>query len=303
VLLLPFLSFAPFFIGEEEGYFAEQGLQIEFVKANTADEAIPILAQGELDVVGGGIGPGLLNGLARGARIKIVAGKGYIAPKGCSPTALVARRVTVEGGKLEGPAQLQGRRIAMYPTNIDGYFVDKVLGTVDLTLEDVELVDIPYPVRAEALDKGTIDVTVAGEPWLTRMMRGGQAVAWVPAWQVIPDYQLAHIAYGPTLLDESPDVGRRFMVAYLKAVGQLKEGKTERNLEILAKHTGLDRPLLSEACWYSFREGGWINVQSVFDFQEWALEKGYLDSLVAEEQFWEPSFVEYANQVLGASAE
>jgi ABC-type nitrate/sulfonate/bicarbonate transport system substrate-binding protein len=115
---------------------------------------------------------------------------------------------------------------------------------------------------------------------------------------LIPDFQFAFILYGPILLDKNPDAGRRFMVAYLKAVRQYNLGKTERNLEILAKHTGLDRELLKRACWPPMHNDGRINVRGVLDFQAWAVGKGFLDSPVKEEQFWDPRFVEYANQVL-----
>jgi hypothetical protein len=93
------------------------------------------------------------------------------------------------------------------------------------------------------------------------------------------------------------------MLAYLRAVRQLDQGKTERNLEILAEYTGLDREFLVKACWPSFHDDGWVDVQSVLDFQAWAVEKGYLDSTVAEEQFWDPGFIEHANEVLGAPSE
>ena len=88
------------------------------------------------------------------------------------------------------------------------------------------------------------------------------------------------------------------MVAYLKAVRQYNQGKTERNLAILAEQTGLDQEFLKQACWPAIRDNGEINVQSVLDFQAWAVEKRYLDNSVTENQFWDPSFVEYANQML-----
>ena len=93
------------------------------------------------------------------------------------------------------------------------------------------------------------------------------------------------------------------MVAYLKGVQQYNQGKTERNLEILANHTELDREFLMKACWPAFRDDGKISVQSVLDFQSWAMDKGLLDNPVEETQFWDPSFVEYANEVLGTVSE
>ncbi len=135
---------------------------------------------------------------------------------------------------------------------------------------------------------------MSAEPWATRLIQEADAGFWLPYQEIDPGFQMGYVAYGPSLLEGNHDAGRRFMAAYLKAVQQYNEGKTERNLEILAEYTGLDRELLKEACWPSFSKDGTIHVQSVFDFQDWALGHDYLDSLVAEEQFWNPSFVQEA---------
>jgi len=304
VVLLPFLSFAPFFIAEEEGYFAEQGLKIEFVRLSGAEEAIPALVQGELDVGAGTISSALLNAMAKGTNIKFVADKGYLPTNGCTYVGFLARRDLVEGGELKSPEQLKGRRVALeHVASRDGYQMEKLLEMGHLTLDDIEPVAVSLPAQLEAFEKGTIDLTGTGEPWITRLASTGHAVLWVPAQQVIPDFQIAFIVYGPTLLEENPDVGERFMVAYLRAVRQYSEGKTERNLEILAEHTGLELELLTQACWPALRNDGQINAQSVLDFQAWAVEKGYLDNSVTEDQFWDPSFVEHANEVLEASSQ
>lgn len=65
VLLTPFLSQAPFLIAKEEGYFTEQGFQVDFVRMNRAHEAIPALIQGLLDVVPGTINITFLNAMVR----------------------------------------------------------------------------------------------------------------------------------------------------------------------------------------------------------------------------------------------
>jgi NitT/TauT family transport system substrate-binding protein len=143
-----------------------------------------------------------------------------------------------------------------------------------------------------------VDLVHIGEPWITRILRAGDAVLWLPVKDVVPDFQWATIVYGPNLIEENPDAGQRFMVAYLEAVRQYNEGKTARNLEIVSKHTELDRDLLEEACWPAIHGDGTITAQSVLDFQEWGLERGLLDGTVTEEQFWDPSFAEHATQVL-----
>jgi NitT/TauT family transport system substrate-binding protein len=304
VVLLPWLDFAPFFIAQEEGYFAEQGLQVEFIKMTNVSEVIPTLAQGDLDVGGGAINAGLLNSVAQGAHIRVVADKSRIAPTGCAYAGLMARTALTEAGELDSPAQLRGRRIVVGPTaSFGSFYVEELLNRASLTLDDIEIVDVPSPARGEALEKGTIDLAQAAEPWVSRISETGHATMWMPIRRVRPDFQMGFVVFGPTLLDENPDAGKRFMVAYLEAVQQFNQGKTERNLAILAEYTGLDVKLLGQACWPSFRDDGQINVQSVLDFQDWAVEKGYVDKPVTETQFWDPSFIEFANQALDASSQ
>jgi NitT/TauT family transport system substrate-binding protein len=290
---------APLFIAQEEGFYAEQGLDVEFSELYTV-EAIPALGQGKIDVAAGLIPVNVLNSMARGTDIKIVADRGYLDPKTCAADALVARRQLVEDGELESPAQMKGLRASVERSSAEEYLVEKLLGTVDLTLADLETVQIPIPSELEALGDGSVDIVPTSEPWVTRMSQAGFGVAWMPFQEVIPDFQYLVVYYGPSLMQENLDAGRRFMVAYLKAVRQYNQGKTERNLAILAQYTGLDRELLREACWPTMRDDGQINVESIVEFQAWAVEKGYLDMQVSKEDFWDPSFVEYANGTLGS---
>ena len=167
-------------------------------------------------------------------------------------------------------------------------------------MDAIETKEIPPSALSDAFGSGAVDVAHIGEPWLTRIALTGKAGLWLPAQEVLPDFQWAMIAYGPTLLEANPTAGQHFMVAYLKAVRQYNQGKTPRNVEILAQYTELAPELLQEACWPAIHESGEINVQSLLDFQPWGADKGLLDELVTADQFWEPSFTAQANQVLSA---
>jgi NitT/TauT family transport system substrate-binding protein len=299
VLLVPFIGSAPFFIAEEEGFFAEQGIQIKFIKMIRSGDAIPALTQGELDVWYGSTTTSFLNAMARGAKIRCVAEKGYLPPTGCAYSALIARRSLIEEGKLNSPVHLRDRRIAFNPVSVEAYYMEKLLNTAGLSLNDIVIIDVPTPVMSDALKNGTIDVVVTVEPWITRGLQTGHAVLWMPAERVIPGFQYAIILFGPSLLEKNPEVGKRFMIAHLKAVRQYNQGKTERNIEIIAKHTGINNELLKKTCWPSIRNDGQIDVESILDFQKWALKRGLLDKEVLPNQFWDPSFIEHANKVLG----
>lgn len=299
--LTPFLSQAPFFIAQEKNYFFEQGIQVDFVRMNRAHEAIPALMQGLLDVVPGTINVTLLNALAREAKIKVVANIGSMDANGCIYLSLVVRRKIIDEGELKNLKGLRGRRVATNFVSAKAYFLEKLLHTAALTSDDIEIVDMPDVLMSDALKNKAVDAATLSEPWLTRTLQAGHGISWVPAHNIIPNFQYMFVLYGPTLLQKNPEGGRRFMTAFLKALRTFQQGKTEQNLSILAKYTGLDENILQQACWLPSRNDGRVHIQSILDFQTWAIKKRYLDRAVSPDQFWDPNYIEYANKALGAS--
>ena len=291
----PFLGCTSFFIAKEEGYFAEQGLEVEFVNMGGLEKAIPALIQGDLDLAPGDLRVAVLNAIARGGVIKMVADAGSV--NSVARMTLVGKKTLVE--TLDNPENLRGCRIAATKMGVSEYYVEKVLSEVGLTSDDVVMkYDIPVPLRSEALEKGVVDIIATAEPWLTRILRTGNTAIWMPAYEFIPNLQSATIMYGPSLLKDNPDAGRRFMVAYLKSARQFNQGKTPRNLELAARFTGLDMELIAELNWPRLQRDGKINAESVLDFQAWTLGKGYLDHPVTEDQLLDFSFAKYASNIL-----
>jgi NitT/TauT family transport system substrate-binding protein len=184
-------------------------------------------------------------------------------------------------------------------SNIFEYAFDVMLQEAGLTLDDVEMVEIrDNPSRLEALNQGSIDISVMGEPWVTRVEKAGAGSVWVPYADIIPNYPVGTILYGPSFLEDDPQAGVRFMVAYLKAVRQFDEGKTERNIEIISKYTKMTPEELNEICWTSFQVDGSIDVETLDAFIQWAADKKYLNGTLDSSQIWDPQFIEAANDQL-----
>jgi hypothetical protein len=51
-------------------------------------------------------------------------------------------------------------------------------------------------------------------------------------------------------------------------------------------------------CWPAIRSDGTLNVDSLLDFQQWAINKGLQQTALTREQLWDPSFVTVAAQRL-----
>jgi NitT/TauT family transport system substrate-binding protein len=106
--------------------------------------------------------------------------------------------------------------------------------------------------------------------------------------------------FGPRLLNEDRDVGVRFLMAYLESVRRYNEGKTDRNIDIIVERTELSRDVVARACWVPIRNDGMMQVESIVEYQKWAVGQELLDEIVPVDGFWDPSLVEEANKRLQA---
>lgn len=294
------LSNAPLFITLAAGYFEEQGLDIELVTFRRAGAALPSLAQGGLDVFTGMISPSYINLIGRTDDVKIVLARGRLESEGCSSYSFVARRELVESGALEGPEDLEGLRIGTDRTSSSYYVLTRLLAAGGLGPEDVETVDVPYGLKVEAFQRDLLDVSTASEPWTTRMVRTGAAVVWKPAREVVPGFQYGFMLFGPTLLNENREAGRKFITAYLEGVRKYnREGKTPGNLEIIARRMQVDVDFVRDTCWPLHEDDGRLDFAQMDRYQAWALQEKLIDRTLDEEQIWDRAFVDHANRVLG----
>lgn len=298
VLYLRFLSFAPLALARAEGYFRAEGLDVELVTLPSSGESTPALIRGELDVAAGMVKIGDFNAIARGAPLRIVADKGHVEEGPCPQAAFVARRGFVAKGRPDNAEHFRTARFATRSLTFIEYLLDLQLGRMGLSLADTRLVRIPETLIPSAIADGSVDIGELTEPDLTRALSSGRAAVWKTLQEISPGAQLAVVSFGPSLLERNREAGRRFLVAYLRGVRQYNLGKTPRNLEILAKETGLDPELLRQACWQPIRGDGKINVESVLDFQRWAVRRGALDAVVPPDRFWDPAFADAANALL-----
>jgi NitT/TauT family transport system substrate-binding protein len=302
VVTLPFISFAPYWIAQDDGHFAEQGLNVELIDMTTQSDTLPAMLGGQVDVTSGQVYAAMFNAAAKDSGVKIVADKGYIAPDACENIAVIGRKGLFDEGPLQ-PEQLQGAKLTMIPGSWNNYYFEKLLAASNLTNTTASNTAMNSPTALEALNAGQVDITVQNEPWVTRMSDAGHVRFTPGIAELMPNSQSAVMLFGPKLLGENEEAGKRFMLAYLKAVRAYNEGKTDRNVEILSKYTKLPAELLQKMCWPALHPDGTMNLESVMDFQTWAVEKGLVQTAATEEQLFDTTFIEYASQELGPAKE
>lgn len=280
VVMLPYSSFAPLIVAKERGFFERQGLDIEWVRLERSPESLPSLSQGRLDVVAGGLSAGLVNMVSQGAPIRLVANKGMIPAAGCTgAVSLVGRK-----GLAPLPGSLRGARVSVQSLLFTELFLDRALEKYGIPQDQITRVDLPAPAILEALQKGLVDFAVTSEPRPTLGRRDGITGPVLDASAVLPNFDHGFILFGPNLLSEDPEAGRRFLVGYIEGVRAFREGKTPENVKVLAQAMQLEEGLLRDTCWMPLRDDLVVDVDSVKQFVEWTRKRGLLEGNPSAEQ-------------------
>ena len=295
-----FLSNAPMLIGDEEGYFAREGIRLSFVDLpSTSVQAFPSLTHGDVDVVSSVISVGLFNSVLSGADVRVVADRGHFdAAAGCEAFGIVGRR-SLFGDKPIDVSMLRGRRFAMNPVGQTGYLAALFLKRYGLKLTDVEVVRLPPTAERHALDVGTVDMVARSDPFFYHLMQGGHRLLSGGS-SLAPHAHLAVVVFGPSLLRRNRELGQRFIVAYLRAVRQYNQGHTDRNVAIISRRLGLDSADLKKMCWLPTSPDGAINLASLTDYEKWGIETGNLSRMVDPTAVADTTFVANAARILNA---
>lgn len=291
VTAVPYLSFAPLYIAQAEGYFAEQGLAVEFVRFQRNSDSLPALLQGQVDV-DAIFTIGLLNAIQQGQPARVVANKGVLTQNGCPADAFV-KRAGLAGTPSDFSADtLRKLKFGVDPTWIDSYFLQQWLAQYGVDLSEVATVYLPDPAaRVEALRQGALDIAFLSEPWITRAQQSGAATVLMPAADIMPGYPLGILSFGPNLLNAKDDRGQRFLRAYLQGIRQYNEGKTARNVEIVTEFSKLDPDLVQAVCWPVFAADGQLDATAIAGYSAWAVHQGLADQALTPAEFWEPRYL------------
>ena len=237
-------SGAGFYIADALGYFEEYNIEVEFATFGNSDEMLPAVAAGEVDVAGGISSASFFNSIAQGIDVKFIADKGHNVP-GSSYFTFVIREDLQD--EIKDYEDLEGRKIAVSTQNaVDDYIFGQMLSHAGLTRDDVEFVLMSdFGNMLAAMENKQIDAALQIEPLITQGEANGIHVRFHDATDYAPEAQIAMVLGSPKFLYDRPEVAKRFMAAYLRAVRDyndafVKDGDNkEEIINIMTEYTAL----------------------------------------------------------------
>jgi NitT/TauT family transport system substrate-binding protein len=296
---------APLFLGLERGYFRELGLDVDPIPFNSAAEMFQPLAASQLDVASVDTGAGIFNALARGLPLRFVADSGH-TEAGRSTTTLMARKDLYDSGALRELSDLRGKRISPIAqgSTVDAQ-VHRALALGGVSPDEVELTYVTFPDVPPAFANKVLDAAVLTEPLATVSVEQGVAVRWKGMDEIFGPIHGTFLTYAPNVITQRQEVGRRYMIAYLKGVRDytdaFQSGKDQDAvISILTQHTNIKDPAVYKKIVVpAIDPNGQTIVPSVRDLQQWFVDNGYVPTPVNVDEYFDPSFVDAALAVLG----
>ncbi len=298
----------PLIIADRKGFFAAEGLKVEFISFKSSSEMVVPLATGQLDAGGGGAGVGLYNASVRHLDIKIVADKAS-DPVGYGFESLLVRSDLVKNRRVRTPKDLKGLTMsANQPGGVSYIMLVKLLQKYGLTTDDIQLLNLDFPTHVAALANGKLDATITAEPHATLAVEAGSAVRMMTSDMWYPNEEISVLIYGRNLLNNR-DLADRFMRGYLRGAryyyAALKNGhvagkNADEVCSIINQTTDVKSPkTCRDMIATAINPDGRLNVDSmrrdleVFREEKLALSGSRIDDVVDQ------SFLESALKVLG----
>lgn len=216
--------YAPLYIAQEKGYFAENGLNVEFYYAAAADIV--------KNVAAGNVEFGFPNADA------VVAAKAQRIPVKVVHTTYqegLGAIIFKSDSGIKTPADLKGKKVAVTSLGSANYFQLKAaLKNSGVSIEDVKVEVIGTGAILNALTSGQVDAIVFSKLRTIELNNSGFKVSEIACDQFLPSFGNVLVS-GDKLISEKPEVVDGFRKALSKGIEYIAAGHVEEAVDFSIK--------------------------------------------------------------------
>ncbi len=210
---IPSVQFAPFYLADQAGYYAEAGVDVEFQNKIDPD-LVTLVGQGSIDV-GLADGTSVIPAVSQGIPIKYVA-----TIYGQFPSIVFAKA----SSGIATAADLEGKKLGI-PGRFGSSWImlQALLASANLTPDDLEIVEYPDFGQGAAVAQGAVDAATGfanNEP--VQLELTGEEVTVLRVDEITPLPGNGLIT-GTSTLDSKSDAITGFIAATLRAMEEIAD--------------------------------------------------------------------------------
>jgi NitT/TauT family transport system substrate-binding protein len=270
--LLPILDALPIFVAQEQGYFQEQNLVVEFVPVGSAAERDQLMASGQAD--------GMINDLIStilynkdGIQIQIVS-----FARTATPDFPQYRLLASGDSGITSIEGLKGVEIGISEGSVIEYTTDRLLEAEGLAPEDIRKIAVPrIDLRMSMIDSGELQAANLPDPAASLAIQGGAVLILDDTSH--PEYGNSVISFRKVVIDDNPQAIRGFLAALEKASTEINTDPTRWDT-LLTEQKLVPEPLIGTYEIPPFPTGGLPTEEQWIDVLAWAKGKGLVEEEV-----------------------
>ena len=205
---------SPVYVGVQEGFFEEEGLEVSIASGRGSTDAITKIATGQSDIGSADIGA-LMAAKAQDDSLPV---KVVYSIFNQAPHAFF----TLEKNGITEMADIEGKKVATSPFTSSNAFLPLVLKENGMAESAVQLTKADPGALGPMLMSGSTDAIIA---WVTNIaLFADQAETTGNEMVVLPwsdaglELYSSSVVASETFLSERPDVAKRFMRAFAKSL-------------------------------------------------------------------------------------
>jgi NitT/TauT family transport system substrate-binding protein len=266
IALLPILDALPIHVAQAQGYFEEQGVQVEIIPVASAPERDQLIQSGQADA--------MINELVsvifyNQQEQEVVAVRFARAATDETP---VFRIVASQASGIQSVGDLAGVPIGISEGTVIEYTTDRLLEKAGLSPDQIEKVAVPkIPDRLNLLSSGQLAAANLPDPAASvALLQGGQLIIDDSS---LPEVGHSVITFDAAFAEENPDSVQSFLAAVEQAVEEINRDK-DRWDGLLLEQNLLPPPLLES---YILPDYPTASVPTIAQFEDalrWAMDKG-----------------------------
>lgn len=238
------IHFEPAYIALQEGFYEEEGLDVELIRGADPTSNIARAVSGEVDITTGSLGT-LITSVAAGVPVTAIAGNGYTSAETATSGIL-----TLNSSGIQTPADLAGRTVGIQGLNT-GSEIGMFLAAEDHGIDpmSIERVELASAGMETALVEGTIDAVLASAPFYGQLLaRDDVHLVSNPSTEYMAGAPVTVWTVTDEWLANNEETAAAFVRAMEKAQAFYEDpANVEAILDITAEVSEVDRGTLSAA--------------------------------------------------------
>ncbi|WP_019925874.1 ABC transporter substrate-binding protein [Nocardia sp. BMG111209] len=236
VTIIPIVDVAPIYLGQQQGFFKNQGLDLQLSTAQGGAAIVPAVVSGQVDFGFSNL-TSLIVGASKGLPLKIVApGNASTGVPGKDFGGVVVKA----DSPIRSAKDLVGKKVAVNTlNNINDTTVRASIRAAGGDAADVKFTELGFPDMLPAVSNGNVDAAQVVEPFLTTALKNGDRLIASNYVDTAANLTIAGYFTSQQTAKAKPDLVKRFAAAMQESL-KYSADHADAVRQVLSSYTKID---------------------------------------------------------------